>query len=104
MSSFDSDIVRNIIQNHCLMMKEYTAAEFQRKLLDVSEMRHAAYNDIRYSPGDKIYYQDHVDKAWYGPVKVVSHNSNFVFILDRNILKKMNIKRCIPYDERQEFS
>ena len=50
-SSFDSDIVRNIIQNHCLMMKEYTTAEFTRKLLEISELKRAAYNDIRYSPG-----------------------------------------------------
>merc|ERR1712082_345324 len=102
-SSFDSDIVKNIIQNHCLMMKEYNAAEFKRKLFEVSDMRRSAFNDIRYSPGDKIYYQDHVDKAWYGPVKVVSQDSNNVFILDRNILKKMNTKRCMPFEERIEI-
>ena len=102
--NFDADIVRSIITNHCSMLKNYTSAEFRKKLMEVSDMRRAAYNEIRYSPGDKVYYQDHEDKAWYGPVKVVSHDSNFVFVLDRNILKKLNIKRCMPYEERKEYS
>ena len=101
LSNFDSDIVKNIITNHCTMMKEYTTAEFTKKLFEVSEMRKSAYNDVKYYPGDKVYYQDRKDKAWYGPVKVISHDSNVVFVLDRNTLRKLNIKSCMPYDERK---
>ena len=101
LSQFDADIVRNIIMNHCSMMKNYTSAEFTKKLFEVSQMRKSAYNDVKYSPGDKVYYQDLKDKAWYGPVKVVSHDSNIVFVLDRNTLKKLNTQRCMPYDERK---
>ena len=83
------------------MMKEYTSAEFTKKLFEMSEMRRSPHQDIRYSAGDKIYYQSRQDKAWYGPVKVVSHDSNSVFVLDRNTLKKLNSKCCMPYDDRQ---
>ena len=101
LSHYDADIVKNIITNHITMMKDYTSAEFTKKLFEVSEMRRSAYQDIKYSPGDKVYYQDRKDKAWYGPVKVISHDSNVVFILDRNTLKKLNQKCCMPYDERK---
>ena len=82
-------------------MKDYTSAELAKKLFEVSEMRKSAHQDIKYSPGDKVYYQDRKDKAWYGPVKVISHDSNVVFILDRNTLRKLNSKCCMPYDERK---
>ena len=64
-------------------------------------MRKSAHQDIKYSAGDKIYYQDRKDKAWYGPVKVISHDSNVVFVLDRNTLRKLNSKCCMPFDDRQ---
>ena len=47
LSLFGAGIVSNINQNHCLIMKDYTFAEFQKKLLE------AAYNEIGYSPGEK---------------------------------------------------
>ena len=42
-----------------------------------------------------------MDKAWYGPVKVITHESNSVFVIDRNTLRKLNVTRCMPFDERQ---
>ena len=98
-SNFDAENIKSIIMGHHNMMKEYVTAEFTNKLLQISDQRRAFYNSLKYAPGDKIYYQNKDDKAWYGPVKVISHESNSVYIIDRNILKKMNVARCMPYDE-----
>ena len=100
LGEFDAENIKAIIMGHYTMMKEFTAAEFTKKLLQLSESRRAEYQKIRYSPGDRIYYQNLKDKAWYGPVRVVSQEGNSVFLLDRNILKKLNTCRCMPYDER----
>ena len=100
LGEFDAENIKAIIMGHYTMMKEFTAAEFTKKLLQLSESRRAEYQKIRYSPGDRIYYQNLKDKAWYGPVRVVSQEGNSVFLLDRHILKKLNTCRCMPYDER----
>ena len=63
MSSFDADNIKSIIMGHYLMMREYTQAEFSKKLLEISDQRRAYYQDMRYSTGDKIFYQDRLDKA-----------------------------------------
>ena len=100
-SGFDADNIRQIIQGHHQMMKDYITAEFTKKLVDVSGLRREKYTAIKYKPGDKVYFQRKDDKAWYGPVKVVSHDENSVFVIDRNELIKVNIMKCMPYDERQ---
>lgn len=53
---FDADNIKSIIMGHYEMIRNYTEAEFTKKLLQVSTLRREKYQDLKYKPGDKVYY------------------------------------------------
>ena len=56
-SGFKAENIKSIIMGYYTMMKDYTSAEFTRKLLQLLDQRKAFYQSIKYAPCDRIYYQ-----------------------------------------------
>ena len=67
------------------MMKDYVSAKFQDKIVGLTKEKWKKYQNIKYQLGDLIWYQHEKNKKWFGPVKVVSQDSNYVYTMVQNI-------------------
>ena len=56
-SLYDDEIVRNIMERHYSMLKEFRELEFSKKLRMASKARMKGYEDMEINEGDWIYYQ-----------------------------------------------
>ena len=53
-SLYDDEMIRNIMERHYTMMKEFRELEFSKKLRRASKTRMKGYKDIKISEGDLI--------------------------------------------------
>ena len=51
-SLYDDEMIRNIMEHHYIMMKEFRELEFSKKLRRASKTRMKGYEDIKISEGD----------------------------------------------------
>ena len=80
-SACDDEMVRNIMERHYLMMKEFRELEFSKKLRRANKTRMKGYEDVKIDTGDLVFYQYEDKKAWLGPESVFPVNGGDVFIL-----------------------
>ena len=76
----DDEMVRNIMERHYLMMKEFRMLEFSKKLRKANKTRMKGYEDIKIDTGDLVFYQYEDKKAWLGPERVFAVNEGYVLI------------------------
>ena len=88
----DDEMVRNIMERHYTMMKEFRETEFSKKLQKVNKTRIRGYEDININEGDLVFYQYEDKKAWLGPERVFAVKGRDVFIFMNGSIRK--IPRC----------
>ena len=88
----DDEMVRNIMERHYLMMKEFRELEFSKKLRRANKTRMKGYEDVKIDRGDLVFYQYEDKKAWLRPERVFAIEGRDVFILANGNIKK--IPRC----------
>ena len=88
----DDEMVRNIMERHYLMMKEFRMLEFSGKLRKANKTRSKGYEDVMIDSGDLVFYQYEDKKAWLGPEKVFAVNGGDIFIFANGNLRK--VLRC----------
>ena len=88
----DDEMVRNIMERHYLMMKEFRMLEFSGKLRKALKTRMKGYEDVKIDSGDLVFYQYEDKKAWLGPEKVFAVNGGNVFIFANGNIRK--VLRC----------
>ena len=96
-SVYDDEMIRNIIEWHYMMMKEFRELEFSKKLRKASMTRMKGYEDIKITTGDLVFYQYEDKKAWLGPEKVFTVNGGDVFIFANGNIRKVprcNVQLC----------
>ncbi len=54
---YDDEMIRNIMEHHYIMMKEFRELEFSKKLRRASKTRMKGYEDIKISERDLVFYQ-----------------------------------------------
>ena len=66
-SLYDDEVVRNIMERHYSVMKEFRELEFLQKLRMANKTRMKGYEDLEVSEGDWIYYQhkDGKTSKWF---------------------------------------
>ena len=97
----DDEMVRNIMERHYLMMKEFREMEFSKKLRKVNRTRMRGYEDVKIGEGDLVFYQYEDKKAWLGPERVLAVKGGDVFIFANGNVRK--IPRCnVLLSERSE--
>ena len=88
----DDEMVRNIIERHYLMMKEFRELEFSKKLRKANKTRMKDYEYVKNDTRDLVFYHYVDEKAWVGPEKVFAVNGGDVFIFAKGNIRK--IPRC----------
>ena len=78
-SLYDDEMMRNIMEHHYMMMKEFRELEFLKKLRRASKIRMKGYEDIKISEGDLVFYQYQENKEGLGPEKEFETNNGDVF-------------------------
>ena len=107
-SVYDDEMIRNIMERHYLMMREFRQLEFSKKLRKASKTRMKGYEDVKINTGDLVFYQYEDKKAWLGPEKVFTVNGGDVFIFANGNIRKIprcNIQLCdkvVDIDEEEE--
>ena len=91
-SMADDEMVRNIMERHYLLMKEFRMLEFSGKLRKANKTRSKGYEDIIIEAGDLVFYQYEDKKAWLGPEKVFTLNGGDIFIFANGNIRK--VPRC----------
>ena len=100
-SMADDEMVRNIMERHYLLMKEFRMLEFSGKLRKANKTRSKGYEDIIIDAGDLVFYQYEDKKAWLGPEKVFAVNGGDIFIFANGNLRK--VPRCnVQLSEKKE--
>ena len=79
-SVYDDEMIRNIMEWHYMMMKEFRELEFSQKLRKASITRMKGYEDVQITTGDLVFYQYDDKKAWPGPEKVCTVNGGDILI------------------------
>ena len=87
-SLYDDEMIRNIMEHHYTMMKEFRELEFSKKLRRASKTRMKGYEDTKINEGDLVYYQYQDKKAWLGPAKVFASNGNDIFLFANGNIRK----------------
>ena len=59
----DDEMVRNIMERHYLLMKEFRMLEFSGKLRKALKTRMKGYEDVKIDAGDLVFYQYEDKKA-----------------------------------------
>ena len=96
-SLYDDEMIRNIMECHYTMMKEFRELEFSKKLRRASKTRMKGYEDTKINEGDLVFYQYQDKKVWLGPAKVFACNGNDVFIFANGNIRKVprcNVQLC----------
>ena len=91
-SLYDDEAVRQIMERHHEITKEFRQAEFTKKLERAKKTRSKGYEDTILKEGDIVFYQHQGRKAWLGPVKVFAVKKNAVFIFTNGSIRK--VPRC----------
>ena len=73
-SLYDDEMIRNIMERHSLMMKEFRELEFSKKLRKGNKTRMKGYRDVKIITGYLVFYQYEDKIAWLGPEKVFAVN------------------------------
>ena len=79
-SMADDEMVRNIMERHYLLMKEFRMLEFSGKLRKANKTRSKGYEDIIIEAGDLVFYQYEDKKAWLGSYKVFAGNGGDISV------------------------
>ena len=97
----DDEMVRNIMERHYLMMKEFRMLEFSKKLRKANKTRMKGYKDVKIDSGDLVFYKYEDKKAWLGPEKVFAVNGADVSIFANGDIRK--VLRCnVQLSEKHE--
>ena len=56
-SLYDDEMIRNIMEHHYIMMKEFRELEFSKKLRKASRTILKRYQDTEINEGDLVYYR-----------------------------------------------
>ena len=80
-SVYDDEMIREIMERHYLMMREFRQLEFSKKLRKASKTRMKGYEDVKINTRDLVFYQYEDKKAWLGLERVFTVNRGDVFIL-----------------------
>merc|ERR1711890_68292 len=91
-SSYDDARVREIMERHYQVMRDYRESEFSRKLNITANTRMKGYEDKPVKVDDMVFYQHKDGKAWRGPVKVFSVKGNSIFLFANGSM--CEIPRC----------
>jgi len=68
-SLYDDESIRQIMERHQEMTKEFRTAEFTKKLEKAKDTRSKGYEDVILKEGDIVFYQHEGKNAWLGPEK-----------------------------------
>ena len=104
-SIYDDDMVRNIMERHYKMLREFRELEFSKKFRTASRTRMKGYENVQISRGDLVYYQHKDGKAWLGLAKVFATNGNDIFIFANGNVRKVprcNIQLCEKEDANEK--
>ena len=96
-SVYDDEIIRNIMECHYTIMKDFRELEFSKKLGKAGKTRLKGYEDKKISEGDLAYYQNQDKKVWLGPAKVFASYGNDIFIFANGNIRKVlryNVQLC----------
>ena len=88
----DDEMVRNIMERHYLMMREFRELEFSKKLRRANKTRMKDYEVVKIYTGDLVSYQYEDKKAWLGPERVFAVNGGGVFIFANGNIRKWKWK------------
>ena len=55
-SVYDDEMIRNVMERHYLMMREFRQLEFSKKLRKASKTRTKGYEDVKIITGDLVFY------------------------------------------------
>merc|ERR1711962_1890412 len=100
-SMADDEMVRNIMERHYLLMKEFRMLEFSGKLRKANKTRSKGYEDVIIETGDMVFYQYEHKMAWLGPEKVFAVNGGDIFIFSNGNLRKVP-KFNVQLSEKKE--
>ena len=56
-SLYDDEMIRNIMECHYMMRKEFRELEFSKKLRKANKTRMKGYEDTKINKGDLVFYQ-----------------------------------------------
>ena len=79
-SLYDDEMVRNIMERHRVLMKEFREQEFSKKLEIALNTISRCYEDEILEEEDLVYYQIESKKAWLGPVKIFAVKGNYILV------------------------
>merc|ERR1712105_546205 len=91
-SLYDDESIRQIMERHQEMTKEFRQAEFTKKLRKAKDTRSKGYEDTILKDGDIVFHQNKGKKAWLGPEKIFTIQKNSVYIFSNGSIKK--VPRC----------
>merc|ERR1712055_295427 len=66
-SLYDDEAVRQIMERHREIQKEFRQVEFTKKLERARKSRAKGYENMILKAGDLVYYQNQGKQAWLGP-------------------------------------
>ena len=98
----DDEMVRNIMERHYLMMREFRELKFSKKLRRANKTRMKGYEDVKIDTGDLVFYQYEDKKAWLGPERVFAVKGGDVFIFANGNIRKIprcNVQLSKKYEE-----
>ena len=99
-SKFDSEIVEKLITNMKTAIKNFNIANFKEKITEATATRIPKYCRYVYDKGEEVYIQKEDKKLWSGPVKVVTHDGNCVWVIYNGNLLKVAECRVQPVNKK----
>ena len=86
---YDNKAIKKIVERHTMMMRKFQETEYSMKVKKALEVQTRKFNNRRYQEGDSVFYQKEDKKSWNGPVKVIAHRGNSVFVMANGNIKKV---------------
>ena len=88
-SLFDSDAVHKIMDRYNEFMKKIRESEYEDKIVKASIIKSSQSNNVRYTEGDEVFFQQIDKKAWLYPAKIFCQKGREVFLFANGNLKKI---------------
>ena len=88
-SRFEDEAVRETMENHFEIAKEFREIEFGSKIDKAINARMKGFENMVIQKDDKVFYQTNNEKAWLGPAKVLDVDKNWIFIAGNGDIKKV---------------
>ena len=99
-SKFDSELVERLINNMKNAIKNYNVENFKEKIAEATATRIPKYRGYVYDKDEEVYIQKEDQKRWSGPVKVVAHDGNCVWVIYNGNLLKLAECRVQPVQRK----